>query len=439
MKAIPRNTEDTIIRWGGYSNLPIVGNGQLTDASNLTSTNFPCISPRPPREEISTLTNGQTIFDSNGVIALVDGTDFKYGGTTKGTVTASQKSMVEYIMYNSGADRYEKIIFIFPDKKYYNITTAVFGTVGTGTYPAVGSCPDIDFACIHANRIFGVKGNFIYASKYNDPFTWTTFDGTNTASWSVDTSESSSFSGIFSYQGHVTMFKNDVLYELFGDNPNNFRVKKVANKGCIDWKSICEVNGLLYFLSRDGFNTYGGGLPVPISMELNMAYTTAVCGTDGRKYYACVPNGSSYDLYVFDSLLKTWHKEDNKNIKSFAMIGGYLYCIGDNKVLKCNSGTETISWRAITEKFVGDVSARKLVKDLSTRIELSVSSTVSIYIKHDNGDWTLVKTISTVNGNVYTIPITPKLCDFFQLKFEGTGQSKIYELYKTVATSKRGG
>lgn len=436
----PEKVTTTTVQWNGYSNLPVVGEGQLTESSNLSSDNFPCLSPRQARTDTATLTNGQHLFDSNGVLCYVDGTSFYYNGTSKGTVTASSKSMCEYIWYNTGQARYENIIFIFPDKKYYNITTNTFGTVGSGTYPTAGSCPDMDYICIHANRLFGVKGNFIYASQFNDPFDWTTFDGTNSAAWSSDTGESASFTGITSYQGHVTMFKADLLYELFGDNANNFWVKEVAKKGCIDGKSISQINGVVYFLSRDGVNIYGGGLPVPISIELNATYVSGVAGTDGRKYYISLYNGSTYSLFVYDSQYKLWYKEDSLNVKSFAMSSGVLYCIADNKIKRINYGTETVSWEAVTEKYVNPIEKRKLLKEISLRVDLiDTASTLSVYIKRDNGSWVLIKTLTTDYENIHTFKVQRKRCNMFQLKFVGSGRCKIYEATKVIVNTKRGG
>lgn len=441
-KVMPRknNQIETLMKWGGFNNLPVVQEGQLTDCSNVSSDNFPCLSPRGARTDTNTLTSATWLSDSNGVLCWVDGTSFYYNGASKGTVTAGAKSIVEYIWYNQPQDRYETIIFIFPDKKYYNITTNTFGTVGTGTYPTAGSCPDMNYVCIHANRIFGVKGNVIYACQYNDPFDWTTFDTTNSAAWSSDTSESSSFTGITSYQGHVTMFKADLMYELYGDNSNNFWVKEVAKKGCIDGNTISQINGIVYFVSRDGVNIYGGGLPIPISTELGATYTSGVAGTDGRKYYLSLYNGSTYMLYVYDSFYKTWHKEDDLNVNAFALSSGNLYCLSGNKVKRFNYGSETVTWSATTEKFVKDVQSQKLLKELSVRVDLlDAASTVSIYIKRNNADWVLIKQLTTDYMNVYTLKVQRKKCDFFQLKFDGSGRAKIYELNKVVIQTKRGG
>jgi hypothetical protein len=319
--------------------------GQLKGMSNCSARNFPCISNRPARYQHATITTPKAIYSANsGKLCWVDGTSFYYDGVSKGTVTAGAKSIVDF----NGK------ILIFPDKKYYDYGTNTFDTLGTGTYPTAGAVPDMDYICIHNNRVFGCKGCDIYASKLGDCTNWTTFAGENTDSYATDVASEGNFVGITSYAGHVVFFKNDFLHELYGEVPSNFTVKTATKKGCIDGQSVCEVNGLLYFLSRDGVNIYGGGVPRLISHDLNESCVSGVAGTNGNTYYISLYNGTSYSLYAYDTFHGVWHKEDSLQVMGFTMMGGYLYAITNEvtpRILKFNYGTETITGYAETEIF----------------------------------------------------------------------------------------
>lgn len=61
-------------------------------------------------------------------LALVDGTQFSYGGVVKGTVTDSEKTIIALGSY----------LLIFPDKAFYNITTDTFGQMEAGYSSGAG-------------------------------------------------------------------------------------------------------------------------------------------------------------------------------------------------------------------------------------------------------------------------------------------------------------
>lgn len=414
-----KRIDPKIIQFAGYNANPIINSGQLKGMSNCSSRNFPCISNRLPRTQHTTVTTPNAIYSANNKLCWVDGTSFYYDGVSKGTVTSGAKSIVDF----NGK------ILIFPDKKYYDYGTNTFGTLGTGTYPAAGAVPDMDYICIHSNRVFGCKGSDIYASKLGDCTNWTTFAGENTDSYATDVASEGNFTGIASYANHVVFFKKDCIHELYGDVPYQFTVKEVAKKGCIDGKSVVEVNGLLYFLARDGINLYGGGLPRLVSHELNDTFTTASAGTDGNTYYVCLYNGTSYNVYAYDTYHGVWHKEDTLRVVEFTLLDGYVYALTSettSKIMKLNYGTETVTGYAETEIFDESELNKKYYSKLKVKVELGTSASIDIYVKTDNGAYSLVKSFSTTQLQVIPIEFIPKRCNNFQVKFAFSGDVKIF-------------
>ena len=92
--------------------------GELLESVNLSSEKFPCISQCAAREVVGAYTAPTTIHAKDGIL-VIDGTSVYYNGTVVGTVTEGRKQTATIGNY----------VVIFPDKKYYNVATAVFGSM----------------------------------------------------------------------------------------------------------------------------------------------------------------------------------------------------------------------------------------------------------------------------------------------------------------------
>ena len=76
--------------------------------TNMCSDDYPYASVRPPRYKVKNAVS-LTAFGAYDKLFWVDGTDFVYDGTVKGTVTVGAKVFGAINAY----------IVIIPDKKYY--------------------------------------------------------------------------------------------------------------------------------------------------------------------------------------------------------------------------------------------------------------------------------------------------------------------------------
>ena len=92
--------------------------GELSESVNLSSEKFPCISQRAAREVVGEYLTPTTIHAKDGMI-VIDGTRVYYNNVHVGTVTAGRKQTATIGNY----------VVIFPDKKYYNVATGVFGSM----------------------------------------------------------------------------------------------------------------------------------------------------------------------------------------------------------------------------------------------------------------------------------------------------------------------
>jgi len=360
------------------------------------------------------------------------GCSFKYDNVTKGAVTASAKSMVEL----------SQRIVIFPDKVSYDTVGGTFAAFGSGNWynPAgseVGSVPDIKYACVLDNRIWGVDGgDKVCCTALGDFDDWVAVnnpdDTVNEAgAWSVDTGTNGNFAGIASYKGTVLAFKNDRVWKMFGNIPSDFQFVEISRLGCVSNKSICEVNNILFWLSPQGVVAYTGGVPEVISENLNDNYVSAVAGGDGRKYYISLYNGSTYALYVYDTWKGVWLQEDTLNVTEFSYLDGYLYALTSTNVIsKFNSGTESISWEFESKIYDEQYMGKKGHSELSCRVDLATGSTLNVYTKVDNGSYSLAKSYNTTDLSTFSVPLKIKNASHFQLKFTGTGDFALYQIQR---------
>ena len=290
--------------------------------------------------------------------------------------------------------------------------------------------PAMDYGCSHNNRIWGVKNDTIYVSglgRYNlfEPFTidYNTVD----FAYAGETDLKGSFTGIASYGGMIVADKRDQKFEIYNENPP-YRIKGTIKEGSVSHKSLVEFNGRLFALNdKKGVTSYGGSNPQSESYGLNETYVSAVCGTDNKKLYCSLYNGTAYKLYVLDQN-SLWIQEDTLNVIDFAKMGGYLYALDSSgNMLKFNSGTETISSEGILDVETYGGYIKKYIAKVFIRLEVT-SGTVSVLLKQDNGSFVSLKTIAVTALTTYEIKMLPKRIDHVQLKITGTGIYKIHDI-----------
>lgn len=532
---IKKKYEKTISEWAGLNQNALIGDNQFSSTTNMSTKNFPLISPRPPRTDAVTLAGtGWALFAANQKVCYVDGTSFKYDGTTKGTVTASSKSMVDFnsrigifpdakkydyisdtfsnmlgklnllkygfddngdVDYTTGSTKMRNKILIgvtpstsytlVNDKGYTDATVYYFDVNGllvayapvnfsafttpsnvyymnvsiTGTdltcavsitgavYPTKTAIPTISYACTWNNRVWGVHGDNIYACRQGNIDDWTTInaDSVATDAWTVDTGSGGDFTGIASYNNYVYAFKKTGIWKIFGHKASNFECINITDIGCISSKSIVEVNEALFFLGSKGIYRYTGGQPELISYDLNATYTSGVAGGDGRRYYISLYNGSTYDLFVYDTWTNVWVQEDDSNITEFAYQypaatpNGYLTVLkSDNHIYLYDVGSETVTMTVITKEWTENSFNKKAVTELNIRADLETSTTLTVSTRIDNGSWVIVKNAyATADHNSFRIPIAVNRADHFQVKFVMVGEGKIYGLERVMTIGGR--
>ena len=310
--------------------------------------------------------------------------------------------------------------------------------------------PIMDFVIESGNRLYGchygvaANGevvNEIYASKLGDFKNWNCSMSISTDSWVGGVGTDGQFTGAITHMGYPLFFKENCVHKVYGNYPANFQIQTTACRGVQKdcEKSLSIVNETLLYKSRNGICAYDGSLPTEVSYVLgNEAYSNAVGGSHGNKYYISMKNNlGTYNLFVFDTAKGMWHKEDDLQVDSFCSCRGELYAINDGKIITMlGSGTkdtEDVEWMVQTGEIGISSPDAKYISRLTLRMAMDVGAEVSIYAQHDFSDaWECQCVLTSTNLRTFSIPIRPKRCDHMKLRIEGRGNAKVYSITKTI-------
>lgn len=312
--------------------------------------------------------------------------------------------------------------------------------------------PELSFCFADENRLWGVQGSTIYASKLGDARNFYTFEGLSTDSYSVTVQTPGDFTAAVCYAGYPTFFKEDRINKLYGSAPQNYQLSDISaigvKRGCE--KSLAIAADTLFYLSPVGVMAYSGSYPESVSHCFGEErFCEAVGGSDSERYYCCMRGNGAKTLFVYDTRYGIWIKEQELIAKQFVNCAGSLFMLqrtdGDDTenrlwemtgLLSNPEQTEEEGLRSVAE--FGDITMqrpnRKSVHRVQLRIEANATAQIKIYIRYDStGEWNLVSLLETESKKSYYLPILPRRCDHFRLRIVGAGDYEISSLALDVS------
>ena len=310
--------------------------------------------------------------------------------------------------------------------------------------------PIMDFVIEANNRLWGchygvaANGevvNEIYASKLGDFKNWNCFMSISTDSYVASCGTDGQFTGAITHLGYPLFFKENFVHKVYGNYPANFQIQTTACRGVQKYcdKSLAIVNETLFYKSRSGVCAYDGSLPTEMSYALgNEAYSDAVGGSHGNKYYISMKDVSGfYNLFVYDMAKGLWHKEDDLKVDCFCSCRGELYAISDGKIFTMfGSGTKdttSVEWMVQSGEIGISSPDMKYISRITLRMAMDIGAEVGIFVQYDFSDeWECQCVLTSTNLRSFSIPIRPKRCDHMKLRIEGVGNVKIYSILKTI-------
>lgn len=325
----------------------------------------------------------------------------------------------------------------------FGIGTIGFTAVETLDYAEPGavtvcrSVPDLEHLCQSGNRLWGVMDSAVYCSALGDPRVWNNFDGTATGCWSVEAGSGGAFTGAVAYGGYPLLMKEDRIYRVYGTRPANFQLMDTQTLGCEKGseKGFAVVGQTLYYKTRAGFAAYAGGVPGPVDDALGVAFRqNAVAGSDGRKYYVSVEEQTGHSLYVYDTALGLWHREDDARVLDFAWCGGELYMLcADGALWQCGrvrtpqgEGEGFVESAVEFADFYGGTVRQKTIRRLYFRVE--TARTLTLSVSYDGRPFEPVATVTRAKKGIQTLQLIPRRCDSLRIRLEGSGDWKVWAM-----------
>jgi hypothetical protein len=114
--------------------------------------------------------------------------------------------------------------------------------------------------------------------------------------------DNSPITGIYGYQEHMTVFKNDSIWKMVDVGISEFTLQSYApirvvnGVGCTSNSSIVEIRNKLLFLSEDGVYAYNGTTQIEKLSDRINDYVKRI--TPGRRPFATACNWKSKSLYL---------------------------------------------------------------------------------------------------------------------------------------------
>lgn len=427
---VGRQAKIDIQEFGGLNTRKTAKPNESPDMQNMSADAFPLATTRQPRSLVYTGSGTPRALLASKKLCGVIGTSFIWDilGTPAAKITglsAGEKSLVDF----------NGCVIIFPDKAFYNYLTDATGTI---------TCSfDIDMAAIWMNRIWGVKGDTIYASAWGNKDAWDTVQDNETSGFQVTTGTAGDFTSIRTYGSHPVLKKSGTFtFEIYGSKNSNWRVLEVVNEGAINNKTDVELLGSQYYLGPNGVMRYGGGYPELLSLQLADAYTDGAMGSDGRHLYASLYNGTAWSLLVYDPVFDLWMREDALQVVAFSRTGGFLYALAsDAKVWKFRAGTETIAWYRDT--ILTDDGTLDPKENIEIWLQLDADAGTTITISTRSGNrataYTQVgtATLAAAGRQVLRFPLSSADARLTQIRVAGDKAADLYWLQR-VAVPKEG-
>ncbi len=288
--------------------------------------------------------------------------------------------------------------------------------------------PNFLDVCSFENRVWGITSDELCASKLGDSSEWNDFSvddyGTLPSScFRTEVESDGSFTAITAYNGHIYAFKEDCIYKVYGSEPSEYSLVKLSfpgvAKGCKD--TLSSVNGILYYMSKNGICSFNGSTVRLIDTELRLNEQNAdYGGSDDRFYYISFSDETMSYIYVYDTRFGIWHKtEAPQNIRSLVVSDDGLKLVTSDSIMSMNtagSGNWSFAYHFGTKEFES-----KHVCAVYARYSLSDEGSLQISLINKHGSYILATAAGKAKDSILAVRIPTSCSEDAELKFEGSG------------------
>lgn len=291
---------------------------------------------------------------------------------------------------------------------------------------------NLNHICEKNNRLWGCNERTIYASKLGDPLILEEFQGLTTDSWALQTNSEGDFTGCISTPSYVVFFKENQMYKIYGNLPQNFQSISLKTSGVQkgSTKSLCSYNGLVFYLSDEGVMMFAGDEPFRISDALGEIHLTEGIGiTDGRRLYISAGENSRNRFLVYDIEKKIWLEKSPENTVCFLNQGGEIRNISsDGKIYTVNEGTEYPDWYFEMGDFYENTFERKHYGKVLIHFDLGKNAEIKVEVRTDDKPYREYFSSTCEGRRSVQIPIKANLSEVISVRISGHGFCRIHSI-----------
>ena len=445
--------------WRGLNRRRSFNSGALSDCKNVDTTFLPAL--RGAREPVVSATgytdvlgayaaeNMLFIIYKSGTRILADlrrGTSVFTGILSENAAEDNEmRCVVAFNRYSTPLDplsgTYEKQLLVFPDCKCCQADCTADFTFAD--LAGESDMPRIRYATVYLSRVFGVDGDRVYASAFNDPSDWeldTSEDISAQNAWATtsqsDTRAIGGFTAVACCDGCAVCFRGDYMQQIY-NNKNPFRLVDIGSWGCLDNAAHCVWNNTLAFASSNGIWLYSGGYPKCISDPLAISDFTGTRLAAGRDLlYAYVP--SEGRIFVYENTGESWGERALSDVSLLTGDGESVYAFcKDGRVLKLDEGDYGSFSLTSDSMTLGVVNPNKLT---GIAVTAQLGEGAALEIEALIGDQSVTVASSCSPGlQVIRSALNVTRSDFAGFRFSGYGKVDLFGLSISYAKTEHAG
>lgn len=295
--------------------------------------------------------------------------------------------------------------------------------------------PNFVDVCALENRMWGVSKDKIYASKLGDSSEWNDFTVDNygtlpSSSFATEVESDGAFTGITTYNGSILAFKEDCIHKIYGNEPAEYTVSRIdcpgVSENCKETTAV--INGVLYYMGREGAYAFSGSLPRLISTDIiTPGFDSARASGDNRYYYIECEYSDGKKTYVYDTEYKLWHKTEGiSDLVSFVKAPEGMYLVSQNKIFKAQSlapDTWSFAFSFGTKEF-----SSKHICAFGIRYYLGEGGEFTVKLINRVSTYTIAASDTPADNGIITMNIPVSCAKDASLIFEGKGDFALTSL-----------
>ena len=181
-------------------------------------------------------------------------------------------------------------------------------------------------------------------------------------------------------------------------------------------------------------------MPYIVSKNIKKAYTEASAGAYRGKYYISMKEGQKTELYVYDTALQLWHREDECSIRFPCCAEGRFYFVDAGKRVReiAGDGPEEIPWMIESGDQIESSMEKKRLHRIQVMMELERGAMAEVYIRYDGEpEWKRVHTITAVRKQMFPFSIRPRAYTHYRYRIVGKGGMKLHGIGKVYVQAQK--